>query len=62
MNGNVGFITQKTRYHEFGTVTNGVDGAVFHDNALVANHETFQRPNDATQVRFLESGERSVRK
>lgn len=54
MDRNIGFITQKTRNHEFCTIANSVDSAVFHDNALVTDHETFQGADNTAQVRLFD--------
>ena len=37
VNRNVGFVSEKSGDHEFGTVTDGVDGTVLHYNTLVAD-------------------------
>src|SRR6266702_88240 len=52
MNGNVGFIAKKSRNHELGSVTDGVDGTVFHHNTFVTDQQRFQWPNGAAQVRL----------
>ena len=47
MNGYVGFIAKKSRNHELGSVTNGIDGTVFHYDTFVADQQRFQWSNDA---------------
>jgi hypothetical protein len=40
MKSDICLITQQSWYHEFCTITNCVDGTVFHDDSFVSNHQT----------------------
>lgn len=42
----VGLISQEPRNHQFGSIADGVDGAVFDDNTLVADQEALERTDD----------------
>jgi hypothetical protein len=45
--------TEKTGKHKLRTVADGVDGAVLHDNALVAGQKTLEGRDDSAEVRLV---------
>lgn len=53
VNLNTGFVTEETRNHELGTVTDGVDRAVLDNDTLVGGEESLQRLNDLAKVGFV---------
>ena len=48
-------VAQETGNHEFGTVADGVDGAVLDDDALISSEERLQRADDAAEVGLITS-------
>ena len=50
MHFDIGFVSQQTGNHEFGTVADGVDGGVFDDYAFEVGQEGFEGTDDTAEV------------
>ena len=53
MDRDIRLVAKQSRDHELRAVTDGVDRAVFDNDALVADKEALEWADDAPKIRFL---------